>query len=44
MEDDLKKNKQWKTTFKRIKNGRRPQQNIKNKADLKTIKRKMKTT
>ena len=27
MEDNLKKNKKWKTTTKKLKNGRRPQKN-----------------
>jgi hypothetical protein len=33
MEDDLKKMKKWKTTFKKIKNGRRPKKK-KKKIDL----------
>jgi hypothetical protein len=28
MKDDLKKNKKWKTTLKKIKNGRQPQINM----------------
>ena len=39
MEDDLKKNKKWKTTSRKIKNGRRPQKNKKWKTTSKKNKK-----